>query len=148
MRAFASLSCLASFAFLGCASVGVPSGFVEVAAPIGERKAVAADSSLFWSRSFDVARGGDLGFWTTALEAELVEERGYALVERRAVTVGGREAVELTFESSAGGRPQRYFLTLWTEGGPLDDEVFVVEFLAAPDAFDAHVAAVREAIGG
>lgn len=139
-------SLLALFVLQGCAKLTPPTGFLEVESSRRELKAVAADESLYWTRTFDVPKGSDLAFWSEALENELVAERGHVVLDKKKTTVGGAEAIELTIEGSFGGEAKRYWMLFFLEPGG-QSKVRTVEYIADKVAFDKHLAAVRVAAG-
>lgn len=131
----------------GCATVPLPVGFVEHDAPVGEKKAVAADESLFWFRAFSDPARGSLGFWREALQRELVEDRGYTLVEERETEMRGLPAVEYRFEATVGGVVRGYLLCVAVEEGWWRNRILTAEYVADRDRFETHLSSVRDALG-
>lgn len=137
---------LALLALQGCAKLTPPAGFLEVESSRRELKAVAADESLYWTRTFDVPKDSDLAFWSEALENELVAERGHVVLDKKKTTVGGIDAIELTIEGTFGGEAKRYWMVFFLEAGRRP-KVVTIEYIADKAAFEKHLAAVRTAAG-
>lgn len=139
----------------GCLSIEVPDEFVVVADGASEIKAMSADETMLWVREFDDRDGGDLEFWSRALEEELVGRRGYTLLEQREVTDGdGIPGREFLFEVTVNRSPHRYLITLFVEEGShwfpaslwSPDTVRVAEYAAEKGRFDGYLDGVRAAI--
>jgi hypothetical protein len=117
-----------------------------------ELKAITSDESKLWVRKFSVPRRGNLAFWAAALEKHLTDHRGYKMLGRRSVRAPDDElGLEMIFETSTRGAPQRYLVTLYVERGPFWSKrstVRLVEFVAASDQFDRYVSDVQRAAAG
>jgi hypothetical protein len=98
-------------------------------------------------REFADDAKGDLAFWSKALENDLVEKRGYTLVEARDVEdAAGRKGREMLLEATAYGRPHRYLVTLVVIEKLLGNAVRTSEFAAEKEPFARYLEAVRRAI--
>ncbi len=130
---------------IGCAAPS-PDGFAVIERSGPEVKAVAPDESLFWSREFANAEGGDLEFWVEAVRHEFVADRGYVLIAERRVARGGSPAHEMTFEATVQGKPRRYLFVLDVPSSWFGSVIRVAEYAAEKSRFDDHVDAVRRAL--
>lgn len=131
-----------------CLSVSEPEGFrPHPSASRSEVKAVAADESLFWYREFRDAERGALEFWKEAVVRDLVDGRGYALIDERGVRIDEDPAVELHFEVTVGGVARAYLLVIGVAQGSFANTIRVGEYVAEKGLFDRHVDAVRAALG-
>ncbi len=135
----AALACLA-----GCAiSMDPPDGFLELETPGRDFKATTADGARLWVREFDDPHEGALSFWADALEHDLVNERGYVLVDRSEIEdKAGRDGVVQRYSLNTEGQPHGYLVAVFING----DCVRIAEFVAPRDAFDDHVEAVQASL--
>lgn len=132
----------------GCLSLDLPRTFIVEQRGIDEFRAVTADEAILVARDFSDPLEGTFDFWTEALRADFTKNRGYTLLAERPVKDGeGRDGLELTFEVTALGSPQRYLVTLFVLEGWWVNEIRVVEFVGRREVFERHVASVRAAIG-
>lgn len=135
------------FFFSACAAPPAPEGFLVVDDGWDRVKAIATDESMFWVRSFDDPHRGSLDFWHATLKSDLVDHRGYVVLDERDVRWEGAPAVELLCEVTAKGRARRYLVTFRVEEGALVHEIHVAELVADKETFDAHLAGARAALG-
>ncbi len=133
----------------GAVAVGPLDGFLVVKRDAAEVKAITPDASKLWVRQFAVPKRGSLEFWSKALKSDLVDHRGYALVEERGVRdAKGNEGVELVFDVTVQGQAQRYLVAVFVPSGPFwqpTGTVRTVEFVAPTATFDKYQAVVRQA---
>ena len=110
----------------GCTpTFSAPPGFVELD-PAGSHdfRAVTADGLVIAGREIDNDPGGDLAFWTRAVEHQMRFRGGYALLEKRPVkNRAGEAGIELRFEHDEGKTPHLYYVALFVKG----DWIYVVE---------------------
>ena len=131
----------------GCLTLDLPRTFVVESSGTSEFRAVTADDGILVARDFSDPNEGTFEFWTEALRADFIKNRGYTLLAERPVKDReGRDGLELTFEVTALGIPHRYLVTLFVLEGWLGNEIRVVEFAAPKEAFERHVESVRAAI--
>jgi hypothetical protein len=131
----------------GCIGLEAPKDFLVLKDGTSEYKAVSPDDARIWVREFSDGYGGDLAFWSEVLKNELVENRGYTLLEEGTTKdAGGTEGKLSTFELTAGGAPQRYLLAVFVHEGWLSNTVVAAEFAAEKAVFDKRVAAVKGAL--
>src|SRR5690606_12571871 len=71
------------FFFSACAAPPAPEGFLVVDDGWDRVKAIATDESMFWVRSFDDPHRGSLDFWHATLKSDLVDHRGYVVLDER-----------------------------------------------------------------
>jgi len=133
----------------GGISIGPLDDFLVVKKDREELKAITPDASKLWLRQFEVSRQSKLDFWAKALENDLVNNRGYALVEKRPVEDRrGHDGMEFTFDVVMRGTTHRYLIAVYVLDGPIwksDAAVRTVEFAAAVDTFAKYVDGVRQA---
>ncbi len=92
-----------------------PPGFVELeeSAPYDYR-ATTADGVVLAVRSIEHEPKGELGFWVTAVERQVREQKGYALLETRDVkNAQGLAGKQLRFGHDEGKQPHLYYVTLF-----------------------------------
>lgn len=123
-----------------------PDRFVELESSRSGAKFVSSDDARLWIRRFDPEADGSLQYWRDHVRLQFTTERGYTLMSERDVKVGGEPAVEFVFEATVDGALQRYALFLSVESGLVRDRVVTAEFVATPEAFAQHEAAVRTAL--
>jgi len=145
VRTLLSITLLAALS--GCLSIDAPAEFLVVREASDEIRLITADEAKLWVREFVDDDDGDLDFWSKALRGDLVDNRGYTLLESRQTTDdAGRPAFEMLLEATVAGRTQRYLVTLSVHERTLDHVVRVSEFVAEKERFDAYLDGVREAV--
>jgi hypothetical protein len=131
----------------GCVSLTPPPDFLPIEEGLTEYKAVSPDDARLWVREFDVPDQSDLSFWSKLLRTNLVDGRGYVLIEEGTAKDGADAAgVQYLFETTAAGEAHRYLLTVFFYEDWGDDTVAVVEYVAPKPIFEKYLAAVRAAI--
>jgi len=136
-------------ALTGCVSIPLPGDFLTLVNEPGDFRAVTPDEAKVWVRHFTAHKGGDLAFWREALKRDLVENRGYLLVEEgEAKDRAGHAAQKMLFETQAGGRPHRYLLVVSAWPGWFGTEIRVVELVADKTVFDQYRKEVEAAATG
>ena len=143
-----SLSLLCAVASsTACVSMQVPERFLVVERDCGSLRALTPEESKLWVRDFDDDTKAALPFWKDALKADLIENRGYTLIEEGAINDGaGHEGITMTLEVTLSGRPVREQLSVFVLPGMFGNTVRVVEYVADKDAFDKEVTGVKAAI--
>ncbi len=138
----------------GCATLAMdlPGEFLVLPDDGDGMRATTPNEARVWLREHNAPPGAELPFWRAALKRNLVDGRGYTIVEEKSVKDGaGREGVELLCEGQIGGVPHRYLLTVFVLPTSLpflfDDTIRTVEYAAEKKDFDQHLAAVRQGIG-
>ncbi|MEM7168084.1 MAG: hypothetical protein AAF581_21720 [Planctomycetota bacterium] len=151
-RATAILVCTAVLSCgTGCLHLDVPRDFLVVSSwtdafevpPAAHIAAVAADEAQLRVSSFRDDWDGNLDYWYQALEHDLVDRRGYTLLQRAdrqdAKGLSGREMV---FSVTHAGISKKYLVCVFDAG----QRIRVVELTAAAEVFDRHLEAVQAAI--
>jgi hypothetical protein len=134
-----SLFAIAALVLSSCVSIPLPDDFLTIVNEPGDFRAVTADEAKVWVRHFTARKGGSVDFWRDALKRDLVEHRGYLLLEESAgKDRKGRDARRLLFETQAGGRPHRYLLVVSAWPGWFGTEIRVVELVADKTVFDQY----------
>ena len=97
---------------------GLPPGYVTVPAERGQvRSAVAPTGNRIVVRRHENPPEGTLEFWRDAVKAELVDGKGYSLVESDGVAgKGGRAAWEFLFEVRRTEGEYLYLVIVRVEG--------------------------------
>jgi len=133
----------------GGLSVGPLEGFLIVASDRSELKAICADTSKLWVREFAVPKRANLDFWSKALHSDLVDHRGYHLLEEKRVRDGkGNEGVEMVCEVVVQGQTDRYMVSIYTLDSPFwhrGSTVRTIEFVAPVATFERSAPVVRKA---
>lgn len=120
-------------------------------APDRDFAAVSAQGARLVVRRHDNPDGGKVAFWTEAARAELVDGKGYRLLETNEVTTAsGHKGTELLFAADRELRPHLYLLTLFVfRSGPFGlggSKVVTVEAGGAEDLVRNELPAVRAAV--
>lgn len=135
--------CLLVALACGCAApIRLPKDFL-VLERAGDYQAVTGDDARVWIRDFEDPNRASLAFWTSAVEHEFTQQRGYDLVAKGAIkNRAGDEGA--WFECAANVRGERvgYLVAVWVDGR----DVHVVEFAARAETFAARVESVRSAL--
>jgi len=132
----------------GCAAVSIdtPDGFLVVNETRTDIRATSSDGALLWVRTFDDPHGGDQAFWADALYNDLVDNRGYTMVEKNRAEAGSGarsvDGVEMLFETFTHGALHKYLIWLFVRA----NTICVVEFVGRPEPFSENVDAVRECV--
>lgn len=131
----------------GCVSLAVPERFLVVERGPGLLRALTPEESKIWVRDFDDDTKASLSFWKDALKADLVDNRGYTLIEEGAAKDGdGHDGLTMTLEAMLSGRPVRELLTVFVLPGTFGNTVRVVEYVADKDAFAKEVEGVKQSL--
>ena len=103
----------------GGLSLGQLDGFLIVANDGSELKAITPDASKLWVREFAVPQRPDLDFWSKALRSDLIDHRGYRLIEETPVRDGKwKDGLVMVFDVVAQGQAQRYLVCLYALDAP------------------------------
>ena len=137
-------------AMLACLTVGcgrmidTPDGFVTVdEVGVFDTRAVSADGVVIGLRIQDNPKDGTLAFWSTAIENELTERRGYELIETRAViSEAGEPGTLMSFAAKNETRDLSYMLAVFVDGG----DVLVAEAGGPAEAFEPRKDDIRAAL--
>lgn len=143
----------AAIASTGCAtlSMDLPQEFLVLPDEGDGMRATTPSEARVWLREHDAPPGAQLAFWRAALKRNLVEGRGYTVVEEQEIKdASGREGIEMLCEGKIGGVPHRYLLAVFVLPTPLpmlfDDTIRTVEYAAEKKDFETHLEAVRKSI--
>lgn len=151
MLRFMAMLCLP---LLGACSMtmNLPTDFLCLEQSASHYKAITPDDGRLWVREFADPAAGTLQFWTTTLQNDCVQNRGYELVGATAVRDGsGHQGQQLEFRTVAEGERYGYLVSLFLLPGSFlpwsSQHVLVTEFTAREAVFAARLEAVRAAIG-
>lgn len=140
-------SLLAASLGAGCITMQVPERFLVVEQGPSVLRALTPEESKIWVRDFEDDTKASLAFWKDAVKADLIQNRGYTLVEEGVVKDGdGHDGVAMMLEATLGGRPVRELLGVFVIPGIFSNTVRVAEFVADKEAFDREVAGVRTSL--
>lgn len=118
-----------ALAAAGCGrpfEAATPQGFVDLGGRYGsnEYRATTADGVVLGVRAYDNDPKGELAFWARALERQMRENGGYALIEKRAVKDrAGLPGTQFRFGHDEGKEPHLYYVTLFVT----DQRIFLLE---------------------
>lgn len=137
------LGVLAFALMAACAApIRLPGEFL-VLGDSDEFRAVTGDDARVWIREFEDPNAAALSFWTTALEHDFVQQRGYDLVGKGDVkNRSGETGAWFECGANVGGERIGYLVAIWVRGRVVQ----VVEFAARADVFAARVESVRAAL--
>lgn len=127
-HSFALLLLVTAATAFGCGTPfepATPQGFVELPDPQQyDYRATTADGLVIAIRALDHEPRGELAFWLKAIENEVRDHKGYALLETRDVkNVQGLSGKQLRFGYDEGKKPHLYYVTLFVT----DSELFLIE---------------------
>ena len=114
---------------LSCAcstfQAATPPGFVELEKDEPyDYRATTADGVVIAVRSIEHEPKGELGFWVTAIERQVREQKGYALLETRDVkNAQGLAGKQLRFGHDEGKKPHLYYVTVFVT----DSRLYLLE---------------------
>ena len=121
MRALLPALLLPCALLCACATLTPPADWVELPkAPGRDFGAVSSRGVRLAVRRHDNPSGGNLAFWVEAARRELIEGKGYTLLETNEVTAeSGSRGTELLFAADRELRPHLYLVTIFILGsGP------------------------------
>ncbi len=147
MRALAIVIVLAVFGLAACAVTpesSIPEGYVSVPTRGDEvASAVAPTGNRMVVKRHPNPPEGTLEFWRDAVRNELVDGRGYEVVESRGVAgTGGAPAWEMLFRVIRQEGPYLYLVTVRVAGG----SVIVAEAGGQEAAIRPDLAGLRQAM--
>lgn len=130
----------------GCvhgAKLDTPAGFANLGdSSAFTYRAANAKGIVLTTRTQDNDVKASTDFWADALDAKL-RDKGYAHEGSRAVkTARGLEGTQLRYVISHGGRPHRYWVTVFSTAS----KVYVVEAAGDKEPFDQQIAIVENAV--
>ncbi len=121
-------------------------GFVELEEgrdSIYDYRATTADGVVVAIRTVRHHPRGELAFWERAIENQLRDRGGYALLDKRDVaTHDGVVGRQLRFGHDEGGDPHLYYVTII----PTRRRLFIVEAGGTKEQLEASAAAVEAAV--
>lgn len=129
-----------------------PEGFVELDEEDSpyELRSTTADGVVYAVREIEhEGRGSSLAFWTSAIENEMRQRGGYALLATKKVkTARGQEGNQLRFGHDEGSVPHEYIVAVYVTGGEpdsLSSKIHVIE-VGGPAKLLAEKSAAIEAV--
>lgn len=135
----------------GCArpfTVQTPNGFVEVedkeqGKELFDYRAAHPDGIVTAVKVLRHDPRGDLAFWSRAIQNEMRNFRGYALLEKRPVrSADGVAGEQLRFGIDLGDRPHLYRVTVFLD----EDDIFILEQGGRAELVKAHTKELDDAI--
>jgi hypothetical protein len=133
----------------GCATFRIPTpeNFAKRASTRTSFSALTAEEEKLLVRHFTVLEKQSIGFWTEAVRNNLVQERGYTLVEEGEFkTDGGVAGHRFLFEVSMGDVPYRYLLVVFATRSWLRQHIYTAECLCQKKNYEKHAPAVEKAL--
>lgn len=134
---------------VACAAprVQTPSGYVELEDHFGVNdatyKAVSSDGGVILVRLQEDQPAGALSFWTDAFTRELVDGRGYELLEHKDVKrPDGTVGRVILLRGSHNEQPYRYSVAIYLE----EEDIVTVESSVPEDKYEEHAKRVLGAI--
>jgi|RhiMethySRZTD1v2_1073278.scaffolds.fasta_scaffold123702_2 hypothetical protein len=117
---------------------GTPPGFVELEDQTQyDYRATNADGLVIAAREIKHEPKGTLDFWTKAIENQMRQRGGYALIETRDVkNAGGVAGKQLRFGHDEGTKPHLYYVTLFVT----DSKLYLLESGGTKEQIDRHAA--------
>jgi hypothetical protein len=127
----------------GC-QYSMPAGFVKVD-PTGDTRirAVSADGAAITLRAETNPENGDLAFWEKAIQARLVDFRGYKLIDRQDVKHGDQTpGVQMTYDYQRDGIDYTYVITVLVKG----HTVYCIEVAGEKKQIAPQLTAIADAV--
>ncbi len=124
-----------------------PSGFVELTEESPDEtfdyRATTADGLVLAARQLEHSPHGTLEFWTRAVENEIRQRGGYALLESQPVkTAGGLSGTQLRFGHDEGRKPHLYYVTIFVT----ERFLYLLEAGGEQGQLEQHRAALDSAV--
>jgi hypothetical protein len=121
-----------------------PAGFVELEDQKRyDYRATSADGLVMAVREIEHEPKGEVAFWTRAIENQMRQRGGYALLESRDVeNVQGVRGKRLRFGHDEGGKPHYYDVTLY----PTTKTLYLLEAGGKKELMERHAAQIDWAI--
>lgn len=135
-----SLSLALAFAFLtGCGhsfEAATPVGFVELEdQTLHDYRATTADGLVIAVRELDHEPEGSEDFWARAIENQLRDRGGYALIGSQEVqSKSGQKGKQMRFGHDESGTPHVYVVTLFVT----KDTLYVMESGGTKELVERH----------
>lgn len=151
MTPFASLRSSAKWLAAACLLLAscaplltTPDGFVKLDEHgVYDYRATTADGLVIAARQIDHDPEGSMAFWVRAVENEMRNRGGYALLERREVkTKKGLAGTQLRFGHDQGQEPHLYSVAIFVT----EDDLFLVEIGGKKALIDQHQAQLEAAL--
>ncbi len=145
----AALSAVAAL-LVGCGpntQFTLPGDFVamtdeEIAWKDYDWKAVNPDGAVVVLRERDNDQKGSLDFWYKALKKEVVEGKGYDLLDDSEMKTRNMTGRIMTFTTEYGGTPYQYAVAIFV----VDDTIVTIETALSDENIEKHGDAVRKIV--
>ncbi len=146
-RAFSALAiALAAATLSACTNFTAvtPKGFVELEdQELYDYRATTADGLVIGVREMDNEPEGELDFWAKAIENQLRNHGGYALLETREVkSKDGVTGKQFRFGHDEGKKPHLYYLAVFVT----EDTIQLLEIGGTKELVTKHAAEVDYAV--
>src|SRR5262245_388762 len=142
LLALSTFACTPTFA--------TPKGFVDLDEQgTYDQRATTADGLVLAGREIENDPEGDLAFWSHAIENQMRQRGGYALLEKKKIkTASGYEGEELRFGHDQGNKPHLYTVALFVTKGNFwhDGTIYVVEAGGPKELVEKNAQAIDWAI--
>ena len=137
---------LAASLFAACTNFTAvtPKGFVELDdQELYDYRATTADGLVIGVRELENEPQGELDFWARAIENQLRNNGGYALLETREVkSKDGVTGKQFRFGHDEGKTPHLYYLAVWVT----PDTIQILEIGGTKELVTKHAAEVDFAV--
>lgn len=146
-----AIACVAALCTIGCGpsfQLRTPPGFVELDEDHSayDYRATTADGLVVAVRQIEHDPKGDLTFWLKAIENQMRERGGYALLETKDVrSADGVAGKQLRFgHDDESNEPHLYYLSIFVT----DESIFVVEAGGTKELVTRHGAQLDGVLRG
>jgi hypothetical protein len=122
-----------------------PPGFVELDEKDSayEYRAITADGLVLAVREIDHEPKGQLEFWVRAVENQMRQRGGYALIDTREVSCKtGQKGKQLRFGHDEGAKPYLYFVTVFVT----PSTIYVLEAGGTKELMTSHESEVDSSV--
>jgi len=145
------VACLCGLLLLtgGCATFHMPTpeNFIKGKSSRANFRALTSEEDRLFVQHFAVLEKQNIKFWASAVRNNLVEQRGYTLVEEGEFkTDRGLVGHRFLFEISMGEVPYRYLLVVFASRSWLRQHIYTAEFLCEKKNFEKSAPAVEKAL--
>lgn len=126
-----------------------PPGFVELdqdeGDPSYDYRSTTADGLVLAVRELEHEPKGELSFWVRAIENEMRNRGGYALLESKGVqTTQGLSGQQLRFGHDEGNEPHLYYVTVFVT----EKYIYLLEAGGKKKLVEAHAQQIDAAVQG
>ena len=107
-------------------------------------KAVNTEGAVVVLRERDNDQGGSLEFWVKALRQEIIEGRGYELIDTTELETRNMKGTQLNFQADHAGTAYRYNIAVFVADG--GEKIVTVETATRLEDWESHRASLEEIV--